>query len=596
MDWNYYGHFNNFNDFGFPFSSHAGPNRSDSKRQASVDSTKGDWHNPKRKRPHSFYGGAIYHDAGTFHALEDEPYNQAKRHKLLDEVDREFIRDQHPYDPIGKTLAVGTAVANRITRYLEPKTIKGQGAPSFVPKKKVVMGPIGKRPYPYSTNMAIDYPPTPGRGRASNVTTRSMARSVAMSRNPRSLRYLSKSAPPLGRSRSQSRPPRSRASRALGSSRAPPYGRKSSYKKKKKRRSKPKKVKYQFNGSIYTFEEGWTATNTQCLYNGAGASVTRLVDGAFRAVTQAIAKQMKLSIRSWDTPMKPEGELRVVLRGQQDDTSGLLLNFFDCTDTMTWAQFSDTLRVKTSQAPFNTSSPSDVQFFDVQVFIVNDDTTPNIRIAQVHLDNIYLDFDYTVKLKIQNQTENDSGEPGTDVVNANPLDCRMYEANQTKFWHRNPEKQLLRNLFVVNNFNGAIVKQPTADGTGTTDLPSELNKPCSPKYFENVKNSKWFKLLPGEITYFKTNRKHVMKFNRFMTAIGHLFSVINDTTSGDAKALGCSILIAAEKAMDTRNATNFPVTLGFQCDQVYKIAYHYGKRLGTLPNTQVALTSAQPLP
>jgi len=610
MDWNYYGHFNNFNDFGFPFSSHAGPNRSDSKRQASVDSTKGDWHNPKRKRPHSFYGGAIYHDAGTFHALEDEPYNQAKRHKLLDEVDREFIRDQHPYDPIGKTLAVGTAVANRITRYFEPKTIKGQGAPSFVEQKKIDMA-RGRSRTPKrnrsSSAMRVDLP-TPGYGRARNITTRSMARSVAMSRNPRALRFLSKSAPPLGRSglptwrsRSRSRPPAPRS--ALGTHN-PGYGPKGSFGKKKRRSRRQKKVRYNYDGSIYTFEDGWSGTHPQCLYNGAGASIVRIVDSAFRAVTQAVAKKMNVTIRSWDDRFRPEGRYRIVLRGQQDDANDLKLNIFDigtdATPDLTWAGFADLLRVKTSQDPFGavTTTPSHVNFYDVQVFVVATTTpfAPLFRQCQVILDDLYLDFDYSVKIKIQNQTPNDSGDPGLDVVNGNPLDCKVYEADQCKFWHRNMEKQTIRNLFIVNNANGAIVKQPTSTGGEAGDLPSELLKPCHKNYFQNVKYSKNFKLMPGEITYFKTHRKQVMGFNRFMTAIGNLFKNITDPTSGEAKLLGCSLLIAAEKAMDTRNAEPVSITLGFQTDQTYKCAYHYGKKKATLSNNTVNINPALPLP
>jgi len=603
MDWNYYGHFNNFNDFGFPFSSHAGPNRSDSKRQASVDSTKGDWHNPKRKRPHSFYGGAIYHDAGTFHALEDEPYNQAKRHKLLDEVDREFIRDQHPYDPIGKTLAVGTAVANRITRYFEPKTIKGQGAPSFVQEKKIDM-PRGRSKTPKrnrsSSRMVVDLP-TPGYGRAANITGRSSARSVAMSRNPRALRFLTKSAPPLGRrSRSVSRPPGVRSSMRYNASHAPYYGPKGRSFKKKKRRGRPQKsVKYKYNGCLYTYEEGWTAQNTQCLYNGAGASVTRIVDCAFRAVAQSIAKKMNLHIRSWDSFMLTVGRIRVVIRGQQDGLVDLAENFFDvAANTITWSQFANLIRVKCSEDPFDTGNPSDVQFYDIQVFHVETepDYAGQFRLCQVMLDDMYLDFDYSVKLKLQNQTESDLGNPGTEVVNANPLDCKLYEVKATKFWHRNMQKQVINNVFIVNNFNGAIIKQPTADGTDTTNLPSELNKLASKSYFQSVTYTKNFKMLPGEITYFRTSRKHTMKFNRFMTAIGKLFNNIANSTSGDAKELGCSILIGAEKAMDTRNVANVPITLGFQCDQTYKCAYHYGKPPTTLSNNVVNTSEAQPLP
>jgi len=602
MDWKHYGHFNNFRDFSFPFSRDAGPNWSNSTRQASVDTTNGYVKVIGRKRPRSFYGGATYHDANYYHDNLDHPYDQAKRHKAHDESDREFIRDQHPYDPIGKTLAVGTAVANRITRYFEPKTIKGQGAPSFVQEKKIDM-PRGRSKTPKrnrsSSRMVVDLP-TPGYGRAANITGRSRARSVAMSRNPRALRYLTKSAPPVGRARSMSRPPGLRSSMRYNTVHAPYYGPKGPIRKKKKRRGRPQKsVKYKYNGCHYTYEEGWTAQNTQCLYNGAGASVTRIVDCAFRAIAQAVAKKMNLHIRSWDSFMLTVGRIRVVIRGQQDGLVALAENFFDVDEnTVTWSQFANLIRVKCSEDPFDTGNPSDVQFYDIQVFHV--ETEPDyagiFRLCQVMLDDMYLDFDYSVKLKLQNQTESDLGNPGIEVVNANPLDCKLYEVKATKFWHRNLQKQVINNVFIVNNSNGAMIKQPTQDGTEITNLPSELNKLAPKSYFQSVTYTKNFKMLPGEITYFRTSRKHTMKFNRFMTAIGKLFNNITNTTSGDAKELGCSILIGAEKAMDTRNSEPVPITLGFQCDQTYKCAYHYGKPPTTLSNNVVNTSEAQPLP
>jgi len=582
-DWNYYGHFNNFDDFGFPFSSHAGPNRSDSKRQASVDSTNGYVLVPNRKRPRSFYGGAVYHDANYYHVNKRFKYDQKKRHEALNEADREFIRDQHPYDPVGKSLAVGTAVANRVSRWLEPKTIKGQGAPSVLRKKKIVMANNsrkGKGKRTYSNYMGTPKT-TPQKGYP--------GRSVPMSRNPRSLRYLAANAYAKSNASGPSKYPRrvgfndpmSRITyRAIG---------KTQGMKRKKRRG-AKKIKYKYNGAITTYEDGWTSTSTQCAYTGAGASINRISLSMMRALCSSVAKILKIEIRSWDGLCSIYGSYLIEFRYVADASSLLAATSTTITQaTTTWNVLADQMLAMFRTLIGPGSVPWAGQFVEI---LVSEGTTPVFVRGSIKLDTYYFDLDYTVKLKIQNQTPADTAGTvvQTDVVNANPLDCRVYYTHDTKFFHKGSDA-LPSPVYVFETaeVSGAIIK-PWAAGSA---LPKELIKPAAPSFFTAVKDSSKFKMMPGQITYKKINRKHTVAFNR---ALNYLATVLDSavTTAAGVKMFGASILIGAEKAMDNRQNTA-QITLGIQCDSTYKCASHQGKNRGSIPQNFVTLTAVPSL-
>jgi len=353
---------------------------------------------------------------------------------------------------------------------------------------------------------------------------------------------------------------------------------------------KPKKKKepnYLKKGAIVKYEDGFTASNAQCLYAGAGVCIGRLFRSTFYPICQSIANKMQLNIRSWDAPAVTFGSFNIDFR-YLDETNSLFTLTISLTPGTTWTAFISAI-VTSFHAQF--ASPWGGQFIDINITDITVALNPNL-IGNIKLDGYYIDYEYSCNVKIQNQTPNDGADPSNsiEVSNANPLACKTYFTNNVRFQMKGAEGPLKPPIYVfgTNEANGCIIKQYTT-------LPNELKKPAPKSTFENVHKDDNFVLNPGVITYKNISRKHTMQFNRAMKAFADAFHTA-ELISYKTFMFGASILIAAEKTIDTRNPVGVAaITLGFQVDQCYKSASHYGKKLGSLVLNAVNTTAAASL-
>lgn len=194
------------------------------------------------------------------------------------------------------------------------------------------------------------------------------------------------------------------------------------------------------------------------------------------------------------------------------------------------------------------------------------------RGAMVRVENLIVNCNQMTRIRIQNQTANDSGTTSTDTIDQNPVHGRV-------FYFKNPapivdtygsfvNSSIYNILKLMHDRNGDGIIMP--DTTNIAGPLSPLNQLPRTEVFTNVATYRDFSLGPGEIKDFNINFKFDGSIVRFIKGLKLSFKdtpglpnedpyqVMIDKDSG---AMGTSVLFCFEKAMS--NGSNN-----------VKIAYH----------------------
>lgn len=358
-------------------------------------------------------------------------------------------------------------------------------------------------------------------------------------------------------------------------------------KRRKGRRSKSSKTKrvdYLKMGSVKTYENGWAASNSECLYTGSGVSIDRVYHACGRAVFLCIAKRINVTIQSWLATVS-FGTWNCDFKYSVPGVAGTQSITCAIATTSTWEDIALNF-VTVFKAAFTAGWLG--QFHEIEVVNTTNLNSPWVQ-AVIPLDEFYFDLNFSIKVMCQNQTKSDGDSNDISVVNSNPLECMWYVVNGNKFTHKaGKTTNDSIDLFSAKDVDGSIIKQY---GAGTA-LPLEVKKLAQPSFFNYITASKKYRMDPGQTIIKTVSRKQTFNFNRMMNALQNAFGDVATTYPAARHHLGVAILFAGEKTIDTRNEGAEPVTFGIQTDQTYSCAYHFGARKRTLKFNQVSATAS----
>lgn len=336
---------------------------------------------------------------------------------------------------------------------------------------------------------------------------------------------------------------------------------------KSKNAAKPQ-LQYQKYGSVTVFESGGVVSDPQCVYVGAGTPVDTVFDAFCRVIITAVKKKAGSDITNWNDHFS-------ILRAQQLDIiyipegATTATNFFlAIAANTTCATVAYDLRLA-FQSKFG--EIFQVHFIEARLFELV--STGDQVICTVPLQRLMVDLEVSVSCSVQNQTPSDTDGYTTDAINANPMKGKQYECNGNYFTPANVAnrgdaltgEQYNSDFCVAEKAAGVLKGNPYDDAT---------KKPPSSSFFSRINSSSQVTVLPGQVHTMKAKRTQTMSWAQAMTK---LLSTFYDSPAGLIKnsLLGCSVMIALEKCMDTRLLDETPIILGYQTEVWVKAAYHY---------------------
>jgi len=357
--------------------------------------------------------------------------------------------------------------------------------------------------------------------------------------------------------------------------------------KKSKRSKKKKTPNWLKTGTILKTESGWQQSNSQCAYTGAGTPINTIYIVMIRALVSCIANQLGAPIRSWHQIAGEGDQFTLKFKYQDEGNNTISPVDVNCAVGSSWASIASQI-VAQFRLTFTTRSKG--QFLEVVVLTKGAGTgTTDLMRKIIRLDNMFIDLEYHVSMKVQNLTKSDGNSNALDVNNTNPIEGKFYVFNDNKIWRRdnvvNPNPAL---LWSVNPDDGSMLNQFTI-------LPRELLKPTSSSYFRKCLETIPFKLAPGAIIRKAVMRKQVFNFNRAMRVLLDAFEAPALTVHDSLMEVGKILLVGAEKMLDTREALPQPVELGIQTDYIFKSSYHFNKQKGSIVDNEISGGPSIPL-
>lgn len=196
--------------------------------------------------------------------------------------------------------------------------------------------------------------------------------------------------------------------------------------------------------------------------------------------------------------------------------------------------------------------------------------TDSRQVAVINLKNLYLNFYITSKMTIQNRTKSSnvvddpSAENRNDIEN-NPLNGYRYMYTGNSAYMRGTNYTRETNLFVPDVTNGYINFVPNSD-----DQRSRFHRPPLPQMIRNCKKYGRLRIMPGEMksSYLKYDKR--MQFQAFIRLFKDQIFQIQAVSNDPVRCgMGNCEVMALEKSLDSREATEPAVTVGWEISQTY---------------------------
>jgi len=335
---------------------------------------------------------------------------------------------------------------------------------------------------------------------------------------------------------------------------------------------KHSQAEYQKHGSVICLESGGTYSDGNCVYVGVGTPLQEYFYAMARSLVLALVRKAGRDISNWNDSfgLVTIHQLDLTYVDSSDDTQSLI-SVEDIVASSTY-QFVAQRVAAEIQAEF--PIVPDVHWIEAILYEFTDADTKPVVSGIVSLQQFMVDIECGVNINIQNQTPSDTSSASTDVINSNPVRGKMYMCNGNHFEPKNvsnridPETadQLKSQWCVANTLRGEFA-------AGFYDKATK--KPPPPSFFARIVKSESSTIAPGECKIFKGSRTQTFSWTSLIVKL--LQQAIADQAFTRNSMLGCSIMVAMEKVMDTRLVSEVQVTLGYQCEVWLKSKHHYKK-------------------
>jgi len=395
-----------------------------------------------------------------------------------------------------------------------------------VGKKKVVMAPIKRNPYSTPRSTPAKKPrPAPKPTAKNSIGRLTFAPSVA-----KVVRYTNRS----------------------GVQR-----KKVVFKKKGKKGKQPDYLK---DGSVYQYETGGTVSGIKTVYVGVGSAMNRVRESVFRALMLKSLRKAGVQFNNWDDT--PAFKWRFTVKFRQIQSEPPTYSSFDY-EQGTGTSYDTAARglsVNFISAMSIYADLEAIQFYEMRAECDDTNSIDNWTTSSViQLSDVKFQFNEHHNINIQNQTTADTlASESTDVVSTNPLMYKSYE------FHGNGAR-----TSDCGSVNAATL---LADGeTGNIQLGYTSGAANYSKslwvlpYKSAFKNCKSVGpkgvLPPGDFCTHKVSRSYTMSI---YDLFDNFAQVARSSNTSVVPKIGASVIVAFEKALDTRLSPEKNVTVGFQ--------------------------------
>jgi len=231
--------------------------------------------------------------------------------------------------------------------------------------------------------------------------------------------------------------------------------------------------------------------------------------------------------------------------------------------------------LETIQGDISLSALEAGQLYFVQFVLLANHGEEWDTLASMPVEQTTFDLEFYSNLKIQNRTKSSTGDLSTEVVNANPLEGKIYRTNK---W-RNGFDLKRTTLAAQSGAHGLYTKNNEgiilADSSVTQS--SILQKPPSP-YIMGVNKCNSVTLQPSDIKYSKIAWKTKIGFNEFVHRMWKYFIFTSAQVGSDPIRceLGFSELVGLECMLHDRVET-ITLDVGYELNQTYTVKCNVSK-------------------
>lgn len=230
-----------------------------------------------------------------------------------------------------------------------------------------------------------------------------------------------------------------------------------------------------------------------------------------------------------------------------------------------------------------------LNFINFTVKAARSGTNIEVILSHIPAEQLFLEFDFSSNLKIQNRTKSADGSSSTTQTNVNPVTGKIYHS---KKWLNGLD--LARNSLVANSVApGTVTALYTYPSTGIIQADSSvyqhqiLQKPPAAWVLGSSKATS-VTMQPGEIKYSKISFSCNMKWNTLVAKLWKYF-VHSAAQIGNVPArceFGTAEVLGLESLLYDRTET-VNIELGWELNQKYNIKLSQ-KKTRLLPSIDVA--------
>jgi len=334
-----------------------------------------------------------------------------------------------------------------------------------------------------------------------------------------------------------------------------------------------KQADYQKHGSVICLESGGTKEDPNCVYVGAGTPLQDYYYAACRSLVYALVKKAGRDIVNWND------RFSIVTQHQIDITfiaNSLTTQSYQSIAVTPLESYQTVAENIAKRLQVFFGGEANVHWMEAVLYEFTDALTKPIVTAIVNLQQFMLDMEVGINVNVQNQTPSDSSSFSTEVINANPVTGKMYVVNgnfiQCKNVSNTIDPETAEQLSV-----GWCTALSTRGEFADVPFDKATKKPPPASMFARLQKSESLKIAPGECHIVKATRTQTFSWTVLMQKLQQQFHIDLPASYFKNTLLGCAVVVAMEKVMDTRLATEVYVTLGYQTEVYIKCKHHYKK-------------------
>lgn len=322
---------------------------------------------------------------------------------------------------------------------------------------------------------------------------------------------------------------------------------------------------FQVAGSVTNVESGFTKTDADCVYVGAGTPVNEVHQSFWRAVVSALFKKRGIDITSWNDRIALYGTHNIDISYIPEGTS---TQTTFSTGAMVSTTTFNTAAFQLYSNALGTFSAATATMIWMDAVLIDTSNTQPVNVCRVSLQQLTLDLEVVVNVTLQNQTTADSGSASTDVVATNPIKGKMYKFYGNKLMPKSIPNTGATQLPV--EWLTATADYGLIEGTQYSD---DTKKPPAKNFFK-CQSATPLSLMPGAVAKASIKRRQKFSWTKGMM---NLQASIADSNIHRNYELGAGLVFALEKMLDTRTPDEVVISTGVQTDITVKCKYGYKK-------------------